>query len=94
MNLFNKIKDCKRQGLQIRTISRKLKISKNTAKKYYSMSAEEYLKLLEETSQREKCFQSYRDEIISIFKSNDNRVYTSSIFDLLCEKPYKIDPLR
>lgn len=92
MNLFKRIKDCKRQGLQIRTISRKLNISKNTVKKYYSMSAEEFIKLQEETAQRERCFNPYKDEILSIFKNNDNKVYSSSIYDLMCEL-YGVDNL-
>lgn len=85
MNLFYEIKNYKRKGYKIRPISKRLGISRNTTKKYFEMSEDEFLKYSKELKSREKVYEEYKDEIISIFNTNQKKVYTSSVFDLLIE---------
>jgi transposase len=86
MNLFKTIKNYKKQGYGIRKISRKLHISRKTVSKYYKMSDQEFVNYRINANKKERVFHQYKDEIIEIFKINEEKVYTSSIYDLLEEK--------
>lgn len=86
MNVFRTIKHYKRDGFSIREISKKMKISRITVRKYYHMSNREYVEYENQAYAREHVFEPFRDQILSIFEVNDNKVYASSIYDLLAEQ--------
>ena len=57
-----------------------------TVKKYCEMSESEYVQYLKKRDHKERAFDLYRDEILSIYRVNDGKIYGSSIFDVLEEK--------
>ena len=86
MNLFQTIKKDKKAGLGIRQISRKLKVSRKTVTKYFKMSDVEYIKYQKTAYKKEQVFEPFRNEVLEIYQLNENRVYASSVYDLLEEK--------
>ena len=70
----------------IRQISRKLEVSRKTVAKYYRMSDEEYVEYQKTAYQKHKVFEPFKDEVIEIYQLNENKVYSSSVYDLLEEK--------
>ena len=89
--MYQRIQELKTKGYGKLAISRKLKIDPATVRKYYSMSAEEYRKYQTAAMEREKVFDGYRKEILSVYKVNGNRVLNmSAVYDFLEEKYGKL----
>lgn len=87
MSMYKEIQRFKRQGKSIRNICSTVGASRNTVRKYYRMSEEEFISYLARCKRRGKKFEPYREEIITIYKQNTGRkVYTSSVFDVLEER--------
>jgi len=86
MNLFQTIQKRKKHGLGIRQISRELQISRKTVRKYFRMELNEYVKYKHHAYQKPHVFSRYRNEILEIYQRNKDKVYASSVYDLLEEK--------
>ncbi len=86
MNLFQTIRKHKKAGMGIRQISKKLEVSRKTVSKYYKMSAEKYVEYQKIAHKKEQVFEPFRDEVIEIYRLNESKVYSSSVYDLLEEK--------
>ncbi len=86
MNLFKIIKNYKKQGHGIREISRITGVSRKTVSKYYHMSCEQFLDYRENAHKKVPVFEPFKQEIIEIYQQNENKVYPSSVYDLLEEK--------
>ncbi len=86
MNMYQKIRVFKNRGYSKRKISRELKIDRKTVRKYFEMSEAEYLEYQINSVEKEKIFAPFKDEILNIFNLNNNKIYTSSIYDVLEEK--------
>ncbi len=85
--MYQQIQSLKKQGSGKLAIGRKLKIDPATVRKYYPMNAEDYLKYQKETLHREKIFDDYKDEILSIYeKNNYNKLNMNGVYDYLEEK--------
>jgi len=86
MNLFKTIKNYKKQGRGIREISRITGISRKTVSKYYTMPSEKYAEYQQNAYKKVPAFEPFKQEIIEIYQQNENKVYASSVYDLLEEK--------
>jgi len=85
--MYQRIQRLKKQGYGKLAIGRKLKIDPATIRKYYSMDAEDYRKYQGETLNREKVFDEYKEEILSVYeKNNFNKLNMSGVYDYLEEK--------
>jgi len=94
MNMYQKVQLCKKQMLKISEISRKLEIDRKTVRKYFNMTLSEYLEYKRKLEDKSKVFEAYKDEILALMKVNksvkNNKVYCSSIYDVLEEKHGKL----
>jgi transposase len=89
--MYQRIQKLKKKGYGKLAIGRNLKIDPATVRKYYSMSAEEYREYQNETLTREKVFDNYKGEILSVYESNDNRkLNMNAVYDYLEEKYTKL----
>ena len=86
MNMYQKVRKFKKRKYSNKRISRELKIDPKTVRKYCNMSESEYIQHREKLSQKDRVFDLYRDEILSIYRVNNGKIYGSSIFDVLEEK--------
>lgn len=86
MNLYQKVRLCKKKGYSNKRISKDLKIDRKTVRKYCEMNEVDYVQYQKSKEQKERVFDIYRDEILSIYRVNDGKIYGSSIFDVLEEK--------
>lgn len=85
--MYQRIQSLKKQGYGKLAIGRKLKIDPATIRKYYSMNAEDYRKYQGETLNREKVFDEFKEEILSVYeKNNFNKLNMSGVYDYLEEK--------
>ena len=85
--MFQNIQKLKKQGVTKSKISRDLKLDMKTVAKYYSMSAEEYLELKNDSMYRAKIFTLFTDEIIFVYKSNNFQLLNvAAIYDYLEDK--------
>ncbi len=85
--MYQRIQDLKKKGYGKLEIGRELKIDPATVRKYYSMSIVEYRVYQETTLTREKVFDDYKDEILAVYESNENRrLNMSGVYDYLEEK--------
>ena len=89
--MYQRIQDLKKKGYGKLAIGRSLKIDPATVRKYFNMSAKEYRKYQLETLTREKMFDDFKDEILSVYESNDYRkLNMSGVYDYLEEKFLKL----
>lgn len=72
--------------MSIRQTARELRISRITVKKYYEMDDHAYIKYVMSHEYKDKRFDNYKEEIIELYQMNNNKVYKSSIYDVLEEK--------
>ncbi len=86
MNMYQKIKKCKNRKMSIRQTAIKLGLSRKTVTKYFKMDSNAYLQYKTSLEDKVKRFDPYKDEIIKIYRKNENKVYKSSIYDVLEEK--------
>ncbi len=85
--MYQRIQNLKKQGYGKLEIGRKLKLDPATVRKYYSMYANDYLKYQKETLHREKVFDDFKEEILSIYEINNyNRLNMNGVYDYLEEK--------
>ena len=85
--MFQNIQKLKKQGITKIKFSRDLKLDMKTVAKYYSMSAEEYLELKNDSMYRAKIFTLFTDEIIFVYKSNNFQLLNvAAIYDYLEDK--------
>lgn len=85
--MYQRIQNLKKQGYGKLAIGRKLAIDPATVRKYYSMDADDYLKYQAETLHREKAFDDYKEEILSIYeKNNYNKLNMNGVYDYLEER--------
>ena len=86
-NMFDKIKLLQRQGYSIIEISSKLSLNRKTVSKYFHMNEEQYKKYLFKMSSKEKVFEKYKSDILSIYSSNNNKkLNMAGVYDYLEEK--------
>ena len=90
MKMYQKIKNCKSKKMSIRQAARKLELSRKTVSKYYKMDDKKYIEYLLSKETKDKKFDEYRDEILELYEKNENKVYKSSIYDVLEEKYGKL----
>jgi len=91
VKMFRKIQQLKKRGYGKLAIGRKLNIDPATVRKYYNMKADEYHRYRLETLSRDKLFDSFKDEILSIYKSNNyQKLNMSGVYDYLEEKFKKL----
>ena len=87
MNVYTNIHKRKGRGENISEISRAVKRSRNTVRKYYHMNEQAYLRYTERASERGKVFEPFRDEIINLYQQNQgDSIAVSSVFDVLEER--------
>jgi len=87
MSMYKEIQRFKRQGVSIRNICSAVGASRNTVRKYYRMNEDDFIGYLAKCRRRGKKFESYSEEIITLYNENKGRkVYTSSVFDVLEER--------
>jgi len=86
MKMYQKIRNCKSKKMSIRQTAKRLDLSRKTVSKYYKMDDKTYLKYLASNETKDKKFDSFKDEIIELYEKNENKVYKSSIYDVLEEK--------
>jgi len=85
--MYRRIQDLKKKGYGKSQITDRLKLDPATVRKYFHMEPEEYTSYLSTTSQRRKHFDMYEDEILSLYKENQNqRLNMSAVYDFLEEK--------
>lgn len=85
--MYQRIQSLRKQGCGKLAIGRKLKIDPATVRKYYPMDAETYRKYQKVTLHREKIFNDFKDEILSIYEENNyNRLNMNGVYDYLEEK--------
>lgn len=86
IQMYHKIHCLKNSNLTIRDIASRLGFSKNTVKKYLSMTPDEYKAYSEHYHNRAKCFDVFESEIIEIFqKAKDPNLSSASVYDVLEE---------
>ncbi len=90
MNMYQKVRKFKKRDYSIKRISEKLQIDRKTVRKYCEMSEIEYVQYRKNLENKDRVFDIYRDEILSIYRVNDGKIYGSSIFDVLEEKYGKL----
>ncbi len=71
--MYKRIQELKKKGYGKLSIGRKLKLDPATVRKYYSMTPQEYRNYKRETLTREKLFDEYKSEILSVYESNGYR---------------------
>lgn len=87
MIVYKRIQNCKRQGMNISEVSRALELSRNSVRKYYSMSEQEYRKYLFKLSTRGRRFERFRREITELYAANPpGTVTAASVYDVLEER--------
>jgi len=91
VKMFRKIQQLKKRGYGKLAIGRKLNIDPATVRKYYNMKTDEYHRYRLETLSRDKLFDSFKDEILSIYESNNyQKLNMSGVYDYLEEKFKKL----
>ncbi len=91
VKMFRKIQELKKKGYGKLAIGKKLNIDPATVRKYYNMKADEYNRYQLKTLSRDKLFDSFKDEILSIYKSNNyQKLNMSGVYDYLDEKFKKL----
>ncbi len=86
MNMYQKVRKFKKRDYSIKRISEKLQIDRKTVRKYCEMSETEYVQYRKNLENKDRVFDIYRDEILSIYRVNNGKIYGSSIYDVLEEK--------
>jgi hypothetical protein len=85
--MFQDIQKLKRQGVTKSKISRDLKLDIKTVSKYYTMNAEEFLALKNDSMHRSKIFDPFTEEILSVYESNNcQKLNVAAVYDYLEEK--------
>lgn len=97
--MYQEIKRLQRLGHGKNKISKELGVDKKTVRKYYSMDDAEYNNYISKLRYREKEFDSIRENILELYKDNDNlRLPVSAVYDYLEESlgavPAKENSLR
>ena len=87
MNMYQKVRDCKTKGYSIKRISKELQLDRKTVRKYCHMTESEFVQYCSDSYQRNRVFDQFRDEILSIYRINNGKVYGSLIYNVL-EKKY------
>ena len=89
--MYHDIKKMQRAGYGKRTIARELSIDKKTVKKYWEMEDVDYHNYIEEYRYREKEFEPYKADILSLYETNESiRLPVASVYDYLEEKFSKL----
>ena len=86
ITMYRKINQLKKQGILIEEIHKRLKVSHKTIRKYLGMDDTYYTKYRREHLFRNKIFDSFKEEILSVYEANDNKeLVMSSVYDFLEE---------
>lgn len=88
--MFAEIKQLKSKGLKKSQVSRYLKIDFKTVDKYWNMTLEEYSKLKEESKNRTKKVDKYKDLILSWLEDFTD-ISVAQIYDWLREQYGEVD---
>lgn len=84
--MYKDIQKYKKNGLTKAEIRRQTGKSEKTVRKYYSMTAEEYAEYVKETSNRDKLYNPYKQEILKVYEANGYQVLIkSAVYDYLEE---------
>jgi transposase len=89
--MYSEIQGYKQIGYSIRRCARETDIDRKTVRKYWNMSAEEYLKYLAESRERAKILDPYRDEIVAELETHPN-ITSAIIYDHLRENHEDFKP--
>jgi len=90
MNMYQKVRKFKKRKYSQKRIAEELKMDRRTVRKYCEMSEAEYVQNRNNLQNKDRVFDLYRDEILSIYRVNDGKIYVSSIYDVLEEKYDKL----
>jgi transposase len=83
--MYNEIQSYKQQGYTIRRCARTIDIDRNTVRKYWHMTHEEYLKYMVSSKVRAKILDPYEEEIIAELETYPN-ITSAIIHDHLRER--------
>lgn len=89
VSVYQEIQRCKRFGRSKAATARQLSLARGTVRKFWPMSERAYHEFSRQASRRRQRFDVYRDEIIEILEANaadSQKVYVSSIHDVLEER--------
>lgn len=90
LDKFAKIKEHKLKGFNKSQVSRNLKLDYKTVDKYWDMTNEEYIELSQESKNRDKKVDKYRDLILEWIKEYRD-ISTAQIQDWLLERYEELD---
>ena len=91
ITMYKKIKQLKMEGKTTTEIIHISKLDYKTVKKFLQMDDTKYNQYRVDTSFRSKVFDDLKDEILAVYKANDNRkLVMSSVYDYLEEKFKKL----
>ena len=79
MSMYTEIQNFKRQGKSIKDICSAVGASRNTVRKYYRMSDDDFHDYLQRCKIRGKKFEPFSDEIITLYKENEGK---ESVYEL------------
>lgn len=86
-NVFNRIKDCMKLGLNKSETADKLGLDRKTVSRFWSMSLEEFTVWRKQASRRKRKFSLFQEEILKIYQLNGNQpLNKASVFDVLEER--------
>jgi hypothetical protein len=85
--MYQEIKKMQRMGLSKNRIAQKTGINIRTVRKYWDMNEDEYQRQLIENRYREKDFDEMKEEILEVYRINENiKLPVASVFDYMEEK--------
>ncbi len=85
--MYKNIMKLKLKGYSQYQISKKLSIDRKTIRKYWKMSDNDYQKYLNSMLFRDKGFDVFKDEIVSIYEANEfKNLQAAAVYDYLEEK--------
>lgn len=80
--MYHEIKKMQKLGYSKTRISRELGVDKKTVIKYWNMNETDYRQYLDKVRYRMKDFDSYRENILELYKINENmKIPVSAIYD-------------
>jgi transposase len=89
-NLFGEIKQYKEMGLNKSQVQRTLKIGYNTVNKYWDMPNDEYAQLINQSKNRSKKIDKYKDEILE-WVTDFRDMSAAQILDWIKERYGEVD---
>lgn len=84
--VYSEVKKLQKKGMTKNRISQVTGLNIRTVRKYWDMDEEEYQGYLRESQYREKEFDGLKEEVLEIYKQNDNmKLPVSAVYDYLEE---------